>query len=199
MISIYEELIDEVIETLIGTPMEPKNLALIPVQVDKLAQFRGLHTQMDPKKKSRVTVAFYMHRFGTQQEPTEADVSRQSQDSDIFFVASISSRELYGEVGMYKLIELVTGFLIGRQFRMQPISAFSTELLTFDEKQNSWNYQVTFRVRDIEIQGFDDAFDEGYAPFLTRVDIDDNPCAPDIVDNDNLNFDIEGYTLTTDT
>lgn len=191
----YEQLLDEVVLRLAGTELEPLNIGVMGVQVKKLEQFKGQYANLDPAQIARIYVSFAMQRFGTEKEPTELLQGAAGQGSDLYFAVSIASKKLTSDKGIYNLCYLTNALLIGMPFSWGgKISAFSTELLTFDDK-NTWHWQLLFRVANFPmypIKDFSVELPLSDMP-LKRIDIDSESCEQEVTTvGGNMIYTVDG-------
>lgn len=151
----YEDLLDQIVLRLKGTEEDPINFGTIPkFQVEKLPQYRAEYDKLKVNQPGRIYVAFGMHRFGTEKEPTNALLGIAVQDSDPYVTLSLAVKGLYGTQGTLTYIGLTVGLLIGLPFSWGgELSMFSVDLLAFED--STWHYQIIMRVRDFPVVPID--------------------------------------------
>lgn len=160
--SIYEILINDVIERLAGTSGAPANLALLGVEVKKLEQFKGQMTKLPTGKLGRVLVGFPMHNFGTEKEPTNMMVGTPDQESDLYISLAISARNLYdvddNSRSLYDYLEKSQRLLLGWSSPTiggGPLSISSAEITDYDETNQVWHYLALFRIQRFYMEAAD--------------------------------------------
>lgn len=151
----FEDLLDQVILRLKGTDIDPVNFGTIPkFEVARLPEFKAQYDDLKVNQRGRIYVAFGMHRFGTEKEPTNSLLGLAAQDSDLYVTISVSCKELYGASGILTYLHLTSGLLMGMPFSWAgELSMFSIDLLTFDK--STWHYQIIMRVREYPVVPID--------------------------------------------
>lgn len=171
----YEQLLDEVVERLKGTDLVPQNFGLINnFVVEKLPQYNIDFVPVG-NLPGRIWVSFFEQNTGTQKDAENSLMGNPGvQDTDIFIVVAVASRNQYGVTGALEYCDLTRGWLVGLPFLSNAgfLELFRLELTTF--KANTWHYQLLMRVRDIPSVPLKNYYaeDEADLPLLQVVDWD---------------------------
>lgn len=151
--SIYEVLINEVIERLVGTEGTPANLALFGLKAEKLTQHKGKYKVLPTDQVARAMVGFPMHNYGTEKEPTNLLVNAPDQESDLYISVVVSSRTLFDDnndgKSLLDFVEKTQRLLLGfsSSWGGGELSVASANLLELDSDNNVWHYMALFRVQ----------------------------------------------------
>lgn len=153
-LSVYENLIDEFVTRLLGTPDRPA-FAAMGIQVAKAPQFNGQYEELKPDGKPRIQIGWLQDRFGTDENDTSMLLAEPTMDRVIYFQLNLASRTAYGEKGILRMCEMAQRLMLG--YRSIDIGgeayAFAATLQDFQSKV--WYYRVIVRWKELPLQPLD--------------------------------------------
>ena len=169
--SVYEQILDEIVARLKGDPSRPAFEAagvVVAKSPDDLEAFDKLH----PRTKTRVYASFLQDRFGTDENDTTRTVDSDSMDSIKYFNLSIESRKRYGDLGAIDVGQKTMQLLLGYKSQTIGGSLYAFALSFEDFRENIWYYRVVVRWKELPLQPLDSfrvTGDEDTGYFVTEV------------------------------
>lgn len=197
--NLYEQFIDEVVFKLGGTISEPINLSTMGVEVMRLKEKNGEFKELSKNTAGRVTVAFFMDRFGTDADGWARLTGEAQMEREVVLLITVSSYSLYGPVGALSLLGICSGLLLG----FRPSFGGECELLSGefrDFESAIWHKQLAIKLKKRPIISIENFRGDNIPMYpgvtIKEINLDEEFISPVIVDNLGNPITIDGQNLT---
>lgn len=153
-LSVYENLMDEFVERLLGNVDRPA-FAAMGVNVLKAPQFNGQYDTLKPNEKPRIHIGWLQDRFGTDETDTSMLLTEPTMDRVMYFQLNLASRLAYGEKGILRMCEMAQRLMLGYRSDIIGGEAFAFAASLQDYTGDVWYYRVIVRWKELPLQPLD--------------------------------------------